>query len=328
VAASARTESGRERLRLRATVEYDGTDFCGFQVQRSRAGQHAGQGAIRTVQGALEEALAQILQKPTSLLAAGRTDSGVHAVGQVIAFDAQWGRPIADLQRALNAVLPHDVAVRTLGLATPGFHPRYDAVSRTYCYAAWNRPLRSALSRRNTLWVRRPLDLAAMDEAAQLLVGSHDFCTFGTAPRSMRREDVQAPAGSATAAKRPSTVRSVIRAAWARVPAQQWDACLPTWQAALLGRAPTDGARRAESTCDAENARDVAWQGWIEFTIEANAFLYRMVRSIVGTLLQVGRGDLTVSQFASALGARDRSRAGPTAPPQGLCLIRVDYPNE
>jgi tRNA pseudouridine38-40 synthase len=268
--------------------------------------------APRTVQGVLEDALAQILQKPTPLLAAGRTDSGVHAVGQVIAFGADWDRPLADLHRALNAVLAHDVAVRALSVAPPGFHPRYDARRRTYCYTIWNHPLRSPLSRRSALWVRQPLDLAAMAEAARLLVGSQDFATFGTAPRT-RSGDKEACDEARSG--QPSTVRHVVRAAWSRVDDPP-GARLATWQQTLMDSVPDGGT---------PDDRSVRWQGFVEFTIEANAFLYHMVRSIVGTLLQVGRGDLSVSEFASALAGADRALAGPTAAPHGLCLVDIQY---
>jgi len=284
------------------------------------------------VQGALEDALTQILQKPTSLLASGRTDSGVHAVGQVVAFGADWERPLGDLQRALNAVLPDDVVVRDLSPAVTGFHPRYDALSRTYCYTIWNHPLRSPLFRRTALWVRRPLNLKLMNDAAQLIVGSHDFGTFGTAPRERRqgdaRERVRVDKVHRT---QPITVRQVIRAAWSKVNEQH----LLAWQRILLG-GPTmpdivhrvDIVHRGESEelpVPVSMVHGAQWQGLIEFTIEANAFLYRMVRSIVGTLIQVGRGGLAVSEFASALDGADRALAGPTAAPQGLCLIGVQY---
>jgi tRNA pseudouridine38-40 synthase len=271
---------------------------------------------VRTVQGALEDALAQILQKPTSLLAAGRTDSGVHAVGQVVAFGADWKHPLADLQRALNAVLPDDVAVRALAPAPAGFHPRYDALSRTYCYAIWNHRLKSPLLRRTTLWVRRPLNLELMNEAAQLIVGSHDFHTFGTAPRATRARCARKRARET----RPTTVRQVVRATWSRVDERH----LLRWQRALLG-GPAMGTGSDELLVPEFTEHGSQWQGLVEFTVEANAFLYRMVRSIVGTLIQVGYEDLSVAEFASALDGADRALAGPTAAPQGLCLIGVQY---
>ncbi|MBN1639644.1 MAG: tRNA pseudouridine(38-40) synthase TruA [Anaerolineae bacterium] len=242
-------------IHLRATVAYDGTDFCGFQVQAAQ----------RTVQGALEEALAQITQQETRVTGAGRTDSGVHALGQVIAFRTAWAGTIAELHRAWNAVLPRDVAVWSLTEAEAGFHPRFDARSRAYRYTIWNHGVRNPLLRRTALWEPTPLDLAAMQEAAQALVGEHDFGTFGSPPQGT------------------NTVRRVLSADWTR-----------------------DGAR-------------------LSLDIEANAYLYRMVRSIVGTLLLVGRGTLSVAGFAALCAARERAQSGPSAPAHGLCLMAVHY---
>lgn len=242
-------------MRVRAVVAYDGTDYQGSQRQANGP----------TVQEALEAALAQVTQEERAIVMAGRTDSGVHATGQVIAFDTEWRHPLATLQRALNAVLPPDIAVRTLGEAAADFHPRYDARSRHYRYTIYNHPVRSPLHRRTSLHVPQSLDVEAMEQAARQLVGEHDFATFGQPPHG------------------DNTVRRVLQAEWS-------------------GRAP-----------------------WRTFDVEATAFLYRMVRSLVGTLLQVGKGRMTVDEFAQAMAARDRSQAGPTAPPQGLCLIEVNY---
>jgi tRNA pseudouridine38-40 synthase len=217
------------------------------------------------VQGELEAALATITQHPARVIGAGRTDSGVHAIGQVVAFSATWQHTLADLHRAWNAVLPRDVVVWSLTTAKPGFHPRFDAQSRAYRYTIWNNAIRNPLLRRTALWYARPLDVDRMTEATRTLVGEHDFATFGSPPQGT------------------NTTRQVHRAAW---------------------------QRDAETLC---------------FDIEANAFLYRMVRSIVGTLLQVGAGELSVAQFAALFEAADRAQAGPTAPARGLCLMAVDY---
>lgn len=248
----ARPRPGRH---YRAIVAYDGTDYCGFQVQVAQ----------RTVQGVLEGALEAITQESVRVVAAGRTDSGVHAQGQVVAFWTLWQHSAGDLHRAWNAVLPRDVSVWSLTEAEEGFHPRYDACSRAYRYTIWAHPVRNPLIRRTALWVFRPLDVSAMSEAAQALLGRHDFATFGTPPQG------------------DNTVRHVVRAAWTR-----------------------EGHK-------------------LFFDIEADAFLYRMARSIVGTLLQVGTGELTVAEFGALLGAADRSQAGPTAPAKGLCLVAVNY---
>jgi tRNA pseudouridine38-40 synthase len=243
-------------MRVRGVVAYDGTEYSGFQRQANAL----------TVQEALEAALAQITQETVSVLAAGRTDAGVHATGQVVAFDAAWRHGLDDLWRALNAVLPADIAFLQIEKAVPDFHPRYDARSRRYWYTVHNAPVRCPLARRYSLHVAASLDVAAMERAAQVLVGEHDFAAFGQPPK----------AGG-------TTVRRVLVAEWGRDALQLY------------------------------------------FDIEANAFLYRMVRSIVGTLLQVGQGAMTVEEFAAVLASRDRDRAGPTAPPHGLCLVEVTY---
>ena len=160
-------------MRYRARVEYDGTDFAGFQVQPG----------ARTVQGELEAALATISGgSRIRVVAAGRTDAGVHAIGQVIAFTDPKGRPAKELARALDALLPEDVAIREVRRVPAGFHPRYAARYREYRYTVWNGP-RSPLRERFALGVRDPLDTAAMERAGSVLVGRHDFSAFGVAHR-------------------------------------------------------------------------------------------------------------------------------------------------
>lgn len=158
-----------EPRRYRAIVEYDGTDFCGFQVQARG----------RTVQGELEQALHRLTQEEMRVLAAGRTDAGVHARGQVIAFDSQWRHGPQELERALNSTLPPDIAVRCLTVTDQGFHPRYSAVSRTYIYNLYHSQTRIPVLDRHYLWQRQALDLDAMAQAAAMLLGEHDLATFG-----------------------------------------------------------------------------------------------------------------------------------------------------
>jgi tRNA pseudouridine38-40 synthase len=255
-------------MRVQAIVAYDGTDYGGFQRQANAP----------TVQAALEAALARITHETITVLAAGRTDAGVHATGQVIAFDVGWRHELGDLQRALNAVLPADIAVLGVAEAAPDFHPRYDARSRRYRYTLYNAPVRWPLARRYSLHVTTPLDVAAMQRAARSLVGEHDFATFGQPPKGR------------------ITVRRVLAAEWVGEPP--------------FGCEPSVRAQGGP---------------WLDFYIEANAFLYRMVRSIVGTLLQVGQGAMSVEEFVAVLAACDRSRSGPTVPPHGLCLMEVKY---
>jgi tRNA pseudouridine38-40 synthase len=164
-------------VRYRARVEYDGTDFAGFQAQPG----------ARTVQGELEAALASLTGGcRVRVDAAGRTDAGVHAAGQVIAFTYRGRLGAAELGRALDALLPRDVAVRDLRRTPLGFHPRYAARYREYRYTVWNGP-RSPLHERFALGVRIPLDTAAMARAASALEGRHDFTAFGAASRTTMR---------------------------------------------------------------------------------------------------------------------------------------------
>lgn len=241
-----------------AVVEYDGTEFYGFQLQAE----------VRTVQGEIEKCLERITQRPIRISAAGRTDAGVHATGQVVAFETAWKHPLADLQRAINANLPADIVFSELHrVSTSDFHPRFSAISRTYQYHILNQPWPSAVQRRYVYHVDRPLDINLMRQASQLLLGSHDFASFGKPPQ-----------GS-------NTVRQIIEAEW-----------------------------------------QLKGDGYLIFRITANAFLYRMVRKIVATLVQVGLGIIPFDSIIKILEARDLNSSAPPAPACGLYLVKVTYP--
>lgn len=246
--------------RYAALVEYDGAAYYGFQ--RQREGQP-------TIQAELESALSRVVQRHVSITGAGRTDSGVHALGQVISFNVEWHHGNEALQRALNANLPDDIAILQLNQVSSTFHPRFDARRRVYAYRIYNAAVRSPLRRLRSWHVSRPLDAERMNQAAQSLIGIQDFATFGQPPQG------------------ENSVRQVFAAGWQR----QEDALLV-------------------------------------FFIEANAFLYRMVRSVVGSLKLVGEGTWTVEDFVAALQSCDRSRSGTAAPPQGLYLVSVTYDEE
>lgn len=238
-----------------AVIEYDGTDYLGFQWQPEG----------RTIQGELERALAKVTRRETRVVGAGRTDAGVHAMGQVISFVPQWRHSLPELQRAMNALLPGDIAVHQMAWVADDFHPRFSAVSREYRYTILNQPFRSPLARRFAYHCLKPLDVEAMARAAKCLVGSHDFASFGRPPQG------------------ENTVRRVHQ---------------------------TECTRQDQ---------------FIYFDIVANAFLYRMVRNVVGTLLLVGIGKLSPEKFEEILQARGGRRAGSTVPAHGLCLMRVNY---
>lgn len=245
-------------MRLRATIAYDGTEYHGFQRQAN----------ARSVQNVLEEALSITCGEPINVSGAGRTDTGVHATGQVVAFEVNWPHELVDLQRAVNVRLPEDVSVLDLAVCGEGFHPRYSACSRTYEYTIMIGPVRQPLVRRYAWQVWQPLDVRRMNDAAGRLIGEHDFAAFGTPPQG----DV--------------TVRRVMRSEW---------------------RAMTD-----------------RWPELV-FTIEANAFLFRMVRRIVKALTQVGLGQLSAEDISDILASKDSQRVKGIAPACGLCLVKVTY---
>jgi tRNA pseudouridine38-40 synthase len=243
--------------RYQATIAYDGTAFWGFQAQPG----------FRTVEGELRSALGTLGRSDEPILAGGRTDAGVHAAGQVIAFDLAWAHTTAELQRALNALLPEDIACPALHSAADDFHPRYHALKRCYRYRVISAPWPDPLRERYALRVWPAPDVEAMAAAARDLPGKKDFGAFGSAPRE----------GS-------HTVRTVFRAEWLRK------------------------------------------DGDLEFWIEADAFLFRMVRTITGTLLQVGNGRYSGEAFQALLAIPRKGRAAPPAPAHGLCLMQIEYP--
>ncbi len=236
------------------TLEYDGTDYAGWQIQPD----------VATLQRVVEEALAKILKEPTRVHGAGRTDAGVHAAGQVAHFETASAMKPDEFERALNSLLPDDVRVAAAEEAPPGFHARYSAESRTYRYTVSF--VDSVFTRRRAPYVAGPLDVTTMRRAAASLVGEHDFAAFGNLS-----DDYD------------TTVRRVTEV-------------------------------RVEETLNG-----------LEFYVTANAFLYKMVRNVVATLLRVGRGELKAAEVGRILAEKDRAALGPPAPPEGLTLLRVAY---
>jgi tRNA pseudouridine38-40 synthase len=244
-------------MRFKLTLEYDGGPYQGWQ--RLAEGP--------SVQGALEEAVFNLTGARSEVIGAGRTDAGVHAMGQVAHVDIEKPFEAWKLAEALNAHLrPHPIAVLKAAEAAPDFHARFDATKRQYLYSILNRRAPAALARGFVWQIARELDAGAMHAAAQRLLGKHDFTTF---------RDSQCQAKS---------------------PVKTLDRC--------------DVSRSGES---------------IQIWCEAQSFLHRQVRSMVGTLVEAGSGKMSADDVADALAAADRSRCGPVAPPDGLFLVRVEY---
>jgi tRNA pseudouridine38-40 synthase len=242
-------------MTLRLCVAYDGTEFAGYQAQRSG----------RTVQGVLEDALEELAGAPVRVRAAGRTDAGVHALGQVVSI-ADPGELNANLlMRAMPSLLPKDVAVTDAEDGPEGFDARRSAVSRTYVYLLWRADGPHPLYRKYAVWPRAHVDASLLSRSLQAVVGTHDFSSFARV-----RED-QTP------------IRTVLEA-----------------------NAVADGP-------------------FVRIQIVGESFLHQMVRSIVGTTLEIATGRKPLSWLCDALEARDRSAAGPVAPAHGLTLVDVSY---
>lgn len=250
-----KARSNKER-HIKLVVEYDGTNFSGFQKQSN----------ARSVQDILERAIEKVVKHPVKLQYAGRTDAGVHAIWQVVKFITKSKMPTHAFVPAINSYLPDDVVVKHAREVSSTFHPRYSAKSRVYRYLIDNGKKPSVLVRKYAWHIPEYLCVTAMQEAANYLIGIHDFIPFCAGGRG---------AGS--------TIRRVFSIKCKR-----------------RGR-------------------------FVSITIEANSFLYRMARRIVGTLVQVGRGKLNPEDVKRILESKDKRVAGPTAPAHGLCLIKVKY---
>jgi tRNA pseudouridine38-40 synthase len=258
---------------LKLTLAYDGGAYAGWQVQPDKP----------TVQGTFEATWQRLTQESLRVTAAGRTDAGVHALGQVVGLSTETRLANEDLHRGLNALLPNDIAVCTIDDAREGFHATYDAVGKRYRYQIHNDRAPSVFSRNYAWHYPQPLNSDAMHAAGQGLLGRHDFSSFETA-------------GS----ERPDSIRTINELTVAR-------------QSSHL--APREEIQLAERDEYNRITIDVAGDG----------FLYNMVRTIVGTLVEVGVGKRDMSWPAEVLAATDRRRAGQTAPPHGLFLVEVNY---
>ncbi|MBI9086604.1 MAG: tRNA pseudouridine(38-40) synthase TruA [Desulfobacterales bacterium] len=243
--------------KFKIIVEYDGSAYHGWQRQKTDP----------SVQEAIETALATITGTRLTLTGSGRTDAGVHALGQAAHFSCDTRMKAGELHKGLNSLLPEDIVIRDCRQVPESFHARFDVRRKTYQYRILNRPLPAAIGRQYLWQIRRPLDADAMSRGLAYIVGTHDFKAF-----------------EGTGSPRAHTEREIFRAEIEKEP-----------------------------------------EGVLAINIEGNGFLRFMVRNIVGTLVDVGTGKRMPEDIQRILASKDRSRAGATAPPQGLFLVRVDY---
>ncbi|MBI5116222.1 tRNA pseudouridine(38-40) synthase TruA [Candidatus Poribacteria bacterium] len=249
---------------IKLVLQYDGGKYAGWQVQDNAT----------TIQELVENALGTVLQEKIRVSAASRTDSGVHALGNVAAFKTSNPFPLHRLHRALNGILPPDIRATEIVETKEGFVPRY-AKEKTYRYALAFGEFVSPFQRRYAWHVREALDFGAMQQAAEAFIGEHDFTSF-----------------TAAGGGEKTHVREVYRFEF--------------------------GAGGVISAC--LDDKDIC-----HFDITANGFLYKMVRNIIGTLVEVGRGKIAPAEIPKIIEAKNRALAGPTAPPHGLCLLSVKY---
>ncbi len=242
---------------IKLTIEYDGTNYLGWQRQKRGP----------TIQETIEDAIEKITKNAVNLIGSGRTDSGVHALGQVANFKTSSGLPASQLQKALNSILPKDITIVKSEEVDMSFHAQYDAKSKVYAYIILYRACPSALERLRAWHVPFTLKLPEMTEASKALIGKHDFSAFGISTQSLR-----------------STVREVL-----------------TLELSL---------RESD---------------YLYLEIEATGFLKRMVRLVVGTLIQVGRDRITAEGVRRILESGERTKFVRAAPPWGLYLKEVKY---
>ncbi|MDR4498113.1 MAG: tRNA pseudouridine(38-40) synthase TruA [Candidatus Scalindua sp.] len=244
---------------IKLVIEYDGTNYAGWQKQKKD----------KTVQETLKRAIESVVNEEVKLIGAGRTDSGVHARGQVANFKTSATIPTTKLAQAINFHLPRDIAVRSARRVSKGFHSQYSAKSKIYRYTVLNHTVRNAINRNICYQYCAPLNIEKIQQASKIIIGRHDFSTFKSKSRSEKEE------------KDPVRTIKML-------------------EVVKKGR-------------------------YILFTIEADGFLYKMVRAIVGTLLEVGRRKMSLEEFDRVVKAKNRSCAGVSVPASGLCLLRVKY---
>jgi len=279
------------------TLAYDGSGFHGWQIQSAQSG-------LATIQGTLADCILRLTGEHVLPQGSGRTDAGVHALAQVVTFRLSTPVPAANLQRALNRILPSRIRVLSCEEVPHSFHARHSARSKTYEYRIFERRIRltpgqPALERICSPFLapyawdcRWPLSLDAMTEAAALLLGSHDFTSMAATDPDRTQRDFNDDSASSPPIK-INPVKTITLADWSRRPV------------------PMQGSSAQEDL--------------LIFRIAGTGFLHHMVRNIVGTLVEIGRGSLAPSDLTRILEARDRTAAGPTAPARGLYLVEVVY---
>lgn len=243
-------------VNVKLTIQYDGTNYCGWQKQKNG----------NTIQEEIEKAIMLVTGEKVDLIGSGRTDSGVHAKGQVANFLTNSNIPVDKIKFALNSRLPKDISIIESRIVDENFHSRYDAIGKRYKYIIYNNKVRNPLYRNFAYHVPYSLNYKEMQEATKYFLGSHDFSAFMASNSAVK-----------------TTIRTINKVTLEKI------------------------------------------EDLTIFTIEGNGFLYNMVRIIIGTIVEIGRGKLKSSDIPNIIHSKDRRIAGHTAPPQGLYLEKVFY---
>lgn len=301
---------------IKLMLEYDGTNYHGWQIQPKAT----------TVSGTLEKALEVLTGLKIRVVGASRTDAGAHASGQAANFKTEFPSiPTDKFARALNSVLPKDIVVTKAEEIALDFHARFSARDRTYQYLILNRPFPSAIRRRYTHWVPQPLNLEQMREAAQFLIGRHDFTSFSSSSLSKESQNPYRNVKELRIADFGfqitdcgDSLRSTVNSP--RSELEMLDCGLLTVDCFADCGSGTAG------TMQGLEEGHLSQEGkLIRIHIKADAFLPNMIRAIVGTLIEVGQAKRPADEVREVLAAKNRSLAGPTVPASGLCLMKVNY---
>ena len=276
--------------RILLTVAYDGTGYSGFQAQKS---------GVPTIERELNRALTELTGVETEVSGASRTDAGVHALCNLAVFDTESRIPPEKFANALNVRLPEQICVQNSREVPADFHPRFCDTVKTYDYVIYNAPFPSPRKKRYTHYSYTPFDVEKMRDAAQYLVGEHDFKSFCSIHTQAQ-----------TTTRTITEIEVIERPCEAEQTAERVAAMIPPFDMDNDSGTDPGPARRAVSPRE------------IVIRVSGTGFLYNMVRIIAGTLMEAGRGALTPEQIKVILNACDRSKAGPTAPPEGLTLVR------
>lgn len=287
---------------IKLSVAYEGTEFHGWQMQPG----------IPTIQGALSDAARKITQERIQLHGASRTDTGVHALGQVAAFRTASALTALEFQRALNALLPPSIRVIAAEEVGPDFHPRWNAQSKIYHYRIFRGRVLSPFEWGRALHYPWPLDEEAMMVAARLFDGEHDFSSFAASSGSNDRDEDRNPVREIFSSR---IVRHKIRPAA--------DDAAPVFSSLP---APEMNKTANPIVAMASSGETEPFDGLL-YVVHGKSFLRYMVRKIVGTLLEVGRCRIAPKEIPEIFAAKDRARSGPTVPPEGLYLVSLEYPD-